>query len=99
MTELKINLSNQNDALAILSNLPNLVYLNGKSTREETGGVDIDEKDIDSFSLNNEIENFNVLIDNLLYKYYILYQPYIEYIQPHKRKTETLWETRLVRFL
>ena len=62
LTELKINLSNQNDAIEILTNLPNLTFLNGKSTREETGGVDIDEKEIDSISLNNEIENFNVSI-------------------------------------
>ncbi len=45
-----------------MTNLPNLTYLNGKSTREETVGVDIEEKEIDSFSLNNEIENFNVKI-------------------------------------
>jgi hypothetical protein len=62
LTELKINLSNQDEAIAILTNLSNLIFLNGKSTREETGGVDIDEKEIDSISLNNEIENFNVSI-------------------------------------
>lgn len=60
LTELKINLSNQNDAIAILTNLPNLTFLNGKSTKEDTVGVDIEDKEIDTYSLNNEIENFNV---------------------------------------
>jgi hypothetical protein len=57
---LKINISDQNEAIAILTNLPNLQFLNGKSTREEGTGVDIEDKEIDLFSLNNEIENFNV---------------------------------------
>jgi len=43
----------------VLNNLPNLQYLNGKSTRDETHIVDIDDKDIESISLNNEINNFN----------------------------------------
>ena len=61
LSDLKLNIANQEEAISILSNLPNLLFLNGKSTREETsGGVDIDEKEIENFSLNNEIQNFNV---------------------------------------
>lgn len=39
--------------------LPHISFLNGKTTRDETHIVDIDETEIDSISLNNEIENFN----------------------------------------
>jgi hypothetical protein len=59
LIDLKINLSTQNEALMILNQLPNLLYLNGKSTRDETHIVDIEDKDIESISLNNEIANFN----------------------------------------
>ena len=59
LIDLKINLSTQNEALLILNQLPNLLYLNGKSTRDETHIVDIDDRDIESISLNNEIDNFN----------------------------------------
>jgi hypothetical protein len=60
LSDLKINISDQNEAIAILTNLPKLQYLNGKSTKEEGTGLDIEDRDIDQFSLNNEIENFNV---------------------------------------
>ena len=60
LTELKINLTNQDDAIAILSNLPNLAVLNDKTTKEEGIVVDIEEKDIEAITLNNEIQNFNV---------------------------------------
>jgi hypothetical protein len=60
LTELKINLTNQDDAIAILSNLPNLAVLNDKTTKEEGFVVDIEEKDIEAITLNNEIQNFNV---------------------------------------
>jgi hypothetical protein len=60
LTELKINLSNQDDAIAILSNLQNLAVLNDKTTKEEGIVIDIEEKDIEAITLNNEIQNFNV---------------------------------------
>ena len=59
LIDLKINLSTQNEALLVLNQIPNLLYLNGKSTRDETHIVDIEDKDIESISLNNEIANFN----------------------------------------
>jgi hypothetical protein len=62
---LKINLSTQNEALMVLNQLPNLQYLNGKSTHDETHIVDIDEKDIESISLNNEISNFNEIFSKI----------------------------------
>jgi hypothetical protein len=62
LLDLRISLSNQDEAIAILSYLPNIEHLNGKSTRYDTtpANVDIDENEIDNLSLNNEIENFNV---------------------------------------
>lgn len=49
----------------ILNNLPNLIYLNGKSTREETYAIDIDDKEIENFSLNSEISNFNTIFTKI----------------------------------
>lgn len=61
LKDLKVNLANSEDAVAILTNLPNLRTLNGKSTKEESQvDPDIDENDIDVISLNNEIPNFDV---------------------------------------
>jgi len=36
--------------------------LNDKSTKEEGVLVDIEEKDIETITLNNEIQNFNVSV-------------------------------------
>lgn len=65
LIDLKINLSTQNEALLILNQLPNLQYLNGKSTRDETHIVDIEDKEIESLSLNNEIKNFNDIFTSI----------------------------------
>jgi hypothetical protein len=70
LSDLKINISDQNEAIAILTNLPNLHFLNGKSTKEEGTGLDIEDRDIDQFSLNNEIENFNVKILFFKFKFF-----------------------------
>lgn len=40
-------------------------YLNGKSTRDETHIVDIEDKEIESISLNNEISNFNEIFSKI----------------------------------
>lgn len=65
MTDLKINLSDQNEALLILDNLPYLSFLNAKSTKEENYTVDIDDKEIESISLNDEITNFNLIFSKI----------------------------------
>ena len=46
--------------MTILTNLPNLLYLNGKPTL--TGNVDIDDKQTLDISLNKETKDFNVFI-------------------------------------
>jgi hypothetical protein len=60
LINLRINLSNNEEAIEILSNLPNLIMLNGKSTKEDEENLDIDGNELDSLSLHNEISNFNV---------------------------------------
>ncbi len=65
LTDLRINLSDQNEALLILDTLPYLSFLNGKSTKEENYTVDIDDKEIESISLNDEITNFNLIFSKI----------------------------------
>lgn len=61
---MKINLLTQTEAILTLQELPNLIYLNGKSTKEDFI-IDIDEADIEKFSLNGEIENFNLIFSKI----------------------------------
>lgn len=65
LTDLKIDLTDQNQVLLILSQIPKLIFLNGKSTKEAVTIVDIDEKDIQDISLQNEIEIYNKIINKL----------------------------------
>jgi hypothetical protein len=51
--------------LLILNILPKLLFLNGKSTREETHIVDVEEREIESISLHDEITNFNVIFGRI----------------------------------
>jgi hypothetical protein len=46
--------------------------LNGKSTRDETHIVDIEDKEIESISLNNEISNFNEIFTKISEKFKVL---------------------------
>lgn len=61
--DLKINLTVQEEVFFILKNLPFLEYLNGKTTKEDNV-IDVDEKEIDSIDLKDDIDNFNVSILN-----------------------------------
>ena len=65
MTDLKIYLTDQNQVLLILSQIPKLIFLNGKSTKEAVTIVDLEEKDIQDISLQNEVETFNDIINKL----------------------------------
>lgn len=63
LTELHIDLEKQSNVELILSSLPQLKILNGKSTKEETemnGDFDIDDERLDNISLNSEMRRFNV---------------------------------------
>ena len=65
LTDLKVDLTDQNQVLLILSQIPKLIFLNGKSTKEAVTIVDIEEKDIQDISLQNEVEIFNDIINKL----------------------------------
>ena len=65
LTDLKIDLTDQNQVLLILSQIPKLIFLNGKSTKEAVTIVDLEEKDIQDISLQNEVESFNDIINKL----------------------------------
>jgi len=62
---LKINLSTQSEALIVLNNLPGLVYLNGELIKEDLITIDIDEKEVENFSLTSEISNFNIMFTKI----------------------------------
>jgi hypothetical protein len=65
LTDLKIDLTDQNQVLMILSQIPKLIFLNGKSTKEAVTIVDLEEKDIEDISLQKEVEIFNEIINKL----------------------------------
>jgi len=65
LKELKINLVNQQEALVIINNLPNLQILNGKSTKDEVQVVDLDENEISNINLQEEVSKFNHLFGNI----------------------------------
>ena len=65
LTDLKIDLTDQNQVLMILSQIPKLIFLNGKSTKEAVTIVDLEEKDIEDISLQNELEIYNDIINKL----------------------------------
>lgn len=65
LTDLKIDLTDQNQVLMILSQIPKLILLNGKSTKDAVTIVDVDEKDIEEISLQNELPVFNEVVNKL----------------------------------
>lgn len=69
----------------ILNNIPNLQLLNGKSTKDDSHVIDIDDKEIESISLNDEISNFNTIFSKISEKINITQkektQEYLEQFQ------------------
>ena len=65
LTELKIDLSNQDKVLLVLSNIPKLTLLNEKSTKNKSTIVDIDIKDIENISLENDLDEYSEIVNNL----------------------------------
>ena len=76
LKELYINISNQENAIAILSNLPNLIILNGQNTNESStisnnrnltirknSTFDLDNRK--DFSLNDEIELYKFILNKI----------------------------------
>ena len=69
LEELKLDLTTQEHAYLILSQLPNLLYLNGKSTsdddEEDKNGIDLNDTETDKSSLKSEIPNFNSVTNRI----------------------------------
>lgn len=75
LKRLKIDLFTQDNAYYILSNLPNLDYLNDKQTKEDQSPIDISDQEMDNTSLKNEIPNFNSITKRIITKLQISNQP------------------------
>ena len=65
LTDLNIDLDDQNQVLLVLSNIPKLIMLNGKPTKATFTIVDVDVKDIEDISLQNNLEEYNIIVNNL----------------------------------
>ena len=69
LTELKLDLTTQEHAYLILSQLPNLLFLNGKSTSDDElddkNQIDLNETETDKSSLKSEITNFNSVTNKI----------------------------------
>ena len=68
LVELKIDLTTQENAFLILSQLPNLLFLNGKSTNDEDDDknqIDLNDTETDKSSFTNEIPNFNSVTNRI----------------------------------
>ena len=65
LTDLKIDLTDQNQVLMILSQIPKLILLNGKSTKDAINIIDVDEKDIEEISLQNELQFYTEIVKKL----------------------------------
>lgn len=65
LTDLKIDLTDQNQVLLILSQIPKLIMLNGKSTKDAVTIVDVEEKDIEHISLQNNLQALTEIVNKL----------------------------------
>ena len=65
LNDLKIDLIDQNQVLMILSQIPKLIFLNGKSTKDAITIVDVDEKDIEDISLQNDLQIYNDIVNKI----------------------------------
>ena len=69
LVELKLDLTTQENAYLILSQLPNLLFLNGKSTSDDEDDnknqIDLNDTETDKSSLKSEIPNFNSVTNRI----------------------------------
>ena len=68
LIDLKLDLTTQENAYLILSQLPNLLFLNGKSTSdddEDKNQIDLNDTETDKSSLKSEIPNFNSVTNRI----------------------------------
>ena len=65
LTELKIDLDDQKQVLLTLSNLPKLLFLNERPTKGSFSIVDLDSKDIEDITLQNNLDDYNEIVSRL----------------------------------
>ena len=65
LTDLKMDLNDQNQVLTILTRIQKLLFLNGESTKNAVSIVDIDEKDIENISLKNDLPLYNDIVNKI----------------------------------
>ena len=68
LIDLKIDLTTQEHAFLVLTQLPNLLLLNGKSTNDEDDDknqIDLNDTETDKSSFTNEIPNFNSVTNRI----------------------------------
>ena len=65
LNDLKLDLVDQNQVLMILSEIPKLIFLNGKSTKDAITIVDVDENDIEDISLQNDLQTYNDIVNKI----------------------------------
>ena len=65
LIDLYIDLDDQNQVLSALSKIPKLTLLNGKSTKSPSTIVDVEVKDIEDVSLENNLDDYNEIVNYL----------------------------------
>ncbi len=65
LSDLKIDLKDQNQVLLILDKIQSLILLNEKSTKDATSIIDIEEKDIEDISLQHDLPLYTEIINKL----------------------------------
>jgi hypothetical protein len=61
LTDLKIDFSNSSQVQTLLNKIPNLLYINGKSTEEYITAVDVNKEYVDEISIEKKLPEFNDL--------------------------------------
>ena len=61
LTDLKIDFSNSSQVQTLLNKIPNLLYINGKSTEDYITAVDVNKDFVDNISIEKKLPEFNDL--------------------------------------
>ena len=61
LTDLKIDFSNSSQVQILLNKIPNLLFINGKSTEEYINPIDINKEIIDEIAIEKKLNEFNDL--------------------------------------
>ena len=99
LIELKIDLDNQNQVLIVLTNLPNLHSLNGKITRRSSSIIDIDLKDIDNISLENNMDEYSEIVNRLNKKDNLFFNKFQKKLTEEEGKIKECLNTNIPNYI